>query len=317
MARVTWGGFADRVGPRRRTPGGRGGVQAARSLRQVPAGDAAGADSCLRMPGEEERAFLAAREELSSALRKDSGQVFSVEQLRPLLVTSLPPAARYLQLDAARLVRCNAHGEPRNYLNTLSTALNILEKYGRNLLSPQRPRYWRGVKFNNPVFRSTVDAVQGGRDVLRLYGYTEEQPDGLSFPEGQEEPDEHQVATVTLEVLLLRTELSLLLQNTHPRQQALEQLLEDKVEDDILQLSEFAPLLREIAPGPLTTPSAPGSTPGPCFLCGSAPGTLHCSTCKQALCPACDRLFHGHPSRAHHLRQTLPGGSQTTHLTPR
>uniref|UniRef100_A0A8P0P5R5 E3 ubiquitin-protein ligase RNF31 n=2 Tax=Canis lupus familiaris TaxID=9615 RepID=A0A8P0P5R5_CANLF len=268
------------------------------------------------MPGEEERAFLAAREELSSALRKDSGQVFSVEQLRPLLVTSLPPAARYLQLDAARLVRCNAHGEPRNYLNTLSTALNILEKYGRNLLSPQRPRYWRGVKFNNPVFRSTVDAVQGGRDVLRLYGYTEEQPDGLSFPEGQEEPDEHQVATVTLEVLLLRTELSLLLQNTHPRQQALEQLLEDKVEDDILQLSEFAPLLREIAPGPLTTPSAPGSTPGPCFLCGSAPGTLHCSTCKQALCPACDRLFHGHPSRAHHLRQTLPGGSQTTHLTP-
>ncbi|XP_045863353.1 E3 ubiquitin-protein ligase RNF31 isoform X4 [Meles meles] len=272
------------------------------------------------MPGEEEeRAFLAAREELASALRKDSGQVFSMEQLQPLLVTSLPPAARYLQLDASRLVRCNAHGEPRNYLNTLSTALNILEKYGRNLLSPQRPRYWRGVKFNNPVFRSTVDAVQGGRDVLRLYGYTEEQPDGLSFPEGQEEPDEHQVAAVTLEVLLLRTELSLLLQNTHPRQQALEQLLEDKVEDDvskILQLSEFAPLLREIAPGPLTTPSAPGSTPGPCFLCGSAPGVLHCSACKQALCPACDRLFHGHPSRAHHLRQTLPGAPQATHLTP-
>lgn len=53
---------------------------------------------------------------------------------------------------------------------------------------------------------------QGGRDVLRLYGYTEEQPDGLSFPERQKEPDEHQVATVTLDVLLLRTELSLLLQ---------------------------------------------------------------------------------------------------------
>ncbi|XP_054433831.1 E3 ubiquitin-protein ligase RNF31 [Pteronotus mesoamericanus] len=272
------------------------------------------------MPGEEEeRAFLAAREELVKALRRDSGQAFSLEQLRPLLVTSLPPAARYLQLDAARLVRCNAHGEPHDYLNTLSTALNILEKYGRNLLSPQRPRFWRGVKFNNPVFRSTVDAVQGGRDVLRLYGYTEEQPDGLSFPEGQEDPDEHQVATVTLEVLLLRTELSLLLQDSHPRQQALEQLLKDKVEDDakkLLHLSEFAPLLREIAPGPLTTPTAPASTPGPCFLCGSAPGTLHCSACEHALCPACDRLFHGHPSRAHHLRQTLPWVPQAAHLTP-
>lgn len=62
---------------------------------------------------EEERAFLEAREELANALRRDSGQAFSVEQLRPLLVTSLPPAARYLQLNAARLVRCNAHGEVR------------------------------------------------------------------------------------------------------------------------------------------------------------------------------------------------------------
>ncbi|XP_004698547.1 E3 ubiquitin-protein ligase RNF31 [Echinops telfairi] len=270
------------------------------------------------MPGEdEERAFLEAREELAGALRRDSAQTFSPEQLRPLLTTSRPLAARYLQLDAARLVRGNAHREPRNYLSSLSTALNILEKYGRNLLSPQRPRYWRGVKFNNPVFRSTVDAVQGGRDVLRLYGYTEEQQDGLSFPEGQEEPDERQVATVTLEVLLLRTELNLLLENMHPQQQALEQLLNSKVEDDMPQLSAaFTPILSDVAPGALNTPSAQGSTPGPCFLCGSAPGTMHCPACKQALCSACDYLFHGHPSRAHHLRQMLPGTSQTTNLIP-
>ncbi|XP_006835466.1 PREDICTED: E3 ubiquitin-protein ligase RNF31 isoform X2 [Chrysochloris asiatica] len=84
----------------------------------------------------------------------------------------------------------------------------------------------------------------------------------------------------------------------------------------MLQLSEFTPLLREIAPGPLTTPSAPGSTPDPCFLCGSAPGTLHCPACKQTLCSACDCLFHGHPSRAHHLRQSLPGTPQTTNPIP-
>lgn len=77
-------------------------------------GGGAGAHSGLRMPGEaEEQAFLEAREELARALRRDSGQAFSLEQLWPLLVTSLPPAARYLQLDAARLVRCNAHGEVR------------------------------------------------------------------------------------------------------------------------------------------------------------------------------------------------------------
>lgn len=65
--------------------------------------------------------------------------------------------ARWARLTQLCFSECS---QPRNYLNTLSTALNILEKYGRNLLSPQRPRYWRSVKFNNPVFRSTVDAVQ-------------------------------------------------------------------------------------------------------------------------------------------------------------
>lgn len=95
------------------TSGARGGSPAARRLLPVLAGGEAGADSYLGMPGEEEQAFLAARQELVSALRRDSGQTFSLEQLRPLLVTSLPPAARYLHLDATRLVRCNARGEVR------------------------------------------------------------------------------------------------------------------------------------------------------------------------------------------------------------
>lgn len=42
----------------------------------------------------------------------------------------------------------------------MSTALNILEKYGCNLTNPNRPKYWRTVKHNNPVFRATVDAIQ-------------------------------------------------------------------------------------------------------------------------------------------------------------
>lgn len=45
-------------------------------------------------------------------------------------------------------------------IQRLSTALNILEKYGCNLTNPTRPKYWRTVKLNNPVFRSTVDAIQ-------------------------------------------------------------------------------------------------------------------------------------------------------------
>ncbi|XP_007479924.1 E3 ubiquitin-protein ligase RNF31 [Monodelphis domestica] len=265
---------------------------------------------------EEERVFLAAREELVSALRKDPGQSFSPEQLHRLLDNPLPLATRYPKLNASQLVQSNAQGgEPRDYLQNLSTALNILEKYGRNLLSPQRPRYWRGVKFNNPVFRSTVDAVQGGREVLRLYGYTEEQPDGLSFPEGQEEPDGHRVATVTMDVLLLRTELTLLLENSHPRSEALEQLLKEGSNGEMLPFSESVSPLRETTSNSLPAPQTQGTTSGSCFLCGSVPGTLHCPTCGHALCPACDCLFHRHPSRAHHLRQPVPGNHPASNLS--
>lgn len=45
-------------------------------------------------------------------------------------------------------------------LNNLVKALSILEKYGYNLTSLTRPKFWRSVKHNNPVFRSTVDAIK-------------------------------------------------------------------------------------------------------------------------------------------------------------
>uniref|UniRef100_A0A674DVP8 E3 ubiquitin-protein ligase RNF31-like n=1 Tax=Salmo trutta TaxID=8032 RepID=A0A674DVP8_SALTR len=96
-------------------------------------------------------------------------------------------------------------------LQRLSTALNILEKYGCNLTSSSRPKYWRAVKHNNPVFRATVDAIQGGRAVLCLYGYSNQQPDGLSFPDEVVEPDIEKVAAVTLEVMSLRMELDMLI----------------------------------------------------------------------------------------------------------
>lgn len=45
-------------------------------------------------------------------------------------------------------------------LGRLIKALSILEKYGCNLTTPSRPKYWRSVKHNNPVFRTTVDAIK-------------------------------------------------------------------------------------------------------------------------------------------------------------
>lgn len=52
---------------------------------------------------------------------------------------------------------------------------------------------------------------QGGRNVLCLYGYSNQQPDGLSFPDDVIDPDVGRVAAVTLEVMSLRMELEMLI----------------------------------------------------------------------------------------------------------
>lgn len=54
-------------------------------------------------------------------------------------------------------------------------------------------------------------SFQGGRNVLCLYGYSNQQPDGLSFPDDVIDPDVGRVAAVTLEVMSLRMELEMLI----------------------------------------------------------------------------------------------------------
>lgn len=54
-------------------------------------------------------------------------------------------------------------------------------------------------------------SFQGGRNVLCLYGYSNQQPDGLSFPDEVIDPDVGRVAAVTLEVMSLRMELEMLI----------------------------------------------------------------------------------------------------------
>ncbi|CAL8278660.1 unnamed protein product [Lota lota] len=141
----------------------------------------------------------------------------------------LPPCSKYCLISAETMVMENSFGSNRKEtlasLQRLSTALNILEKYGCNLTNPNRPKYWRTVKHNNPVFRATVDAIQGGRAVLCLYGYSNQQLDGLSFPDDVVEPDVGQVARVTLEVMSLRMELDMLIKEVHPHPEFYERII--------------------------------------------------------------------------------------------
>ncbi|XP_068777960.1 E3 ubiquitin-protein ligase RNF31 isoform X2 [Struthio camelus] len=234
--------------------------------------------------GAPEAGFEALRAALEAALIRNPGEPVP-GALGPALAAPLPPPAKCRHLDGARLLRDNlgqAPGSPGGApggARALCTALNILEKYGRNLLQPRPPRYWRAVKFNNPVFRSTVGAIQGGRAVLRLYGYTEETGDGLSFAAGAAAPHGPRVAAVTADVLLLRAELDLLLANKHPNPQFFTPFLEGRPE---------GPLAPDSAPEG-AAPGAPPGAAGGCGLCG-VPGEP-----ARAPCPACRLLAPSSP----------------------
>ncbi|XP_020566402.1 E3 ubiquitin-protein ligase RNF31 [Oryzias latipes] len=263
----------------------------------------------------------------------------------------LPPCSKYQHIAAENMVRENSFGTNRKEtlasLQRFSTALNILEKYGCNLTNPNRPKYWRTVKHNNPVFKATVDAIQGGRAVLCLYGYTNQQPDGLSFPSDVTDPDVGKVAAVTLEVMSLRMELEMLIKETHPHPEFYERIIPTLRHKDIglntdavlynspratchpaSQTKSLAFPLQHCSSRKSSQPqslsikhqslkaleifsSTSSKHPENCSICGIFRISAHCLTCLQGLCSECDRVHHSSPERASHRRTVISSWSSS------
>ncbi|OCT97985.1 ring finger protein 31 S homeolog isoform X1 [Xenopus laevis] len=216
----------------------------------------------------------------------------------------LPLRERYQRLNAEDLIK---GGTQVSRLHSVITALNILEKYGRNLLSPLRPKFWRSVKFNNPVFKTTVDAIEGGRFVLSLYGYSQSLPDGLSFPDSVLEPDVSTVAAVTADVIILHYELNLLVSKTHPRQkEAAQELLGGELPQQSL-VADYISVSKDPHPATSDNNKCTETTSAGCFLCGTLACSVFCCSCNEMLCEECDKRAHSHPARAEHVR--LPCGN--------
>ncbi|XP_029935669.1 E3 ubiquitin-protein ligase RNF31-like [Myripristis murdjan] len=247
---------------------------------------------------------------------------------------ALAPSEKYRHIAAEAMLRENAAGQSRQQvvecLSRLVKALSILEKYGCNLTSPARPRFWRSVKHNNPVFRATVDAIKGGRGVLYLYGYTNQQFDGLSFPDDVTDPDADKVAAVTLEVMTLRLEVDMLVKASHPHPEFFSDMIPFIVQQEKLVCDAVVipPELKQeeksqppsipskptLPPGPAQSPKPLTSSPPPgeCNLCGGTT-TLLCPSCGNLpFCDACDDLYHRHPSRAVHKRDRIQKAKQET-----
>ncbi|MGH0164386.1 UNVERIFIED_CONTAM: hypothetical protein FKN15_073335 [Acipenser sinensis] len=254
----------------------------------------------------------------------------SAHDIRPtveeMVAMPLPLSEKYQEIDAESIVRENTANKPQpmDVLPAVSTALNILEKYGRNLVNPSKPKYWRtvnvlllygyseqqkdGLSFPDAVQSPEADKVagvtlevmmlrvelemlsKGGRSVLLLYGYSEQQKDGLSFPDAVQSPEADKVAGVTLEVMMLRVELEMLSKDFGG-------LISDCV--PFVGEKGGAGIPQPVTPNPVATVSA---SPETCTMCGISAVSTHCPSCVQSLCSECDGRFHMHPGRAWHKR---------------
>lgn len=151
---------------------------------------------------------------------------------------------RYMILNMESLIELNSQNVDQ--LHRITIALSILEKYTRHLLKPEeiRSNMWKYVKFSNQIFKDRVDAIQGGRDLMKVMGYTKDIKDGLSFPDdGKTDPD--QLISMLADILLGKQEVNLYLTGSHPHSRHIDRLLP---QNTIIELRRFQTKLQQINP---------------------------------------------------------------------
>jgi len=84
------------------------------------------------------------------------------------------------------------------------------------MIKPNRPVFWRTVKFTSSLVKTYLENVTGSYDVLIQMGYTKKVPDGLSFPEDILHPDTGKVKILAADLFLAKYEVDELVHDRHP-----------------------------------------------------------------------------------------------------
>ena len=252
---------------------------------------------------------------------------------------------RYYCIDCVQLLSDNCRSHSVQEVTALIEALRILEKYGKNLLRPDRPSYWRVVRLSNPYFQQKVDNIRGSRLILKQLGYSDEVNDGLAFPQSVAIPDKQVVQLVTSDVILLKYELAMFLNKQHPSPQAI--MLHLQIRDFRVRSpssSAKANVKEEDRPctsgigkksvsyqksvsietqksvSSKTATSASVESPHffpvttDCQMCGQKLSNVYCPTCDMQLCTSCDAMWHLNRDRASHERLPMQAPHTKTSL---
>ncbi|XP_033122782.1 E3 ubiquitin-protein ligase RNF31-like [Anneissia japonica] len=186
-----------------------------------------------------------------------------------MLKTKCPVEMHYEVIDIVSLLRKNIVGKRESEaLQTIKTALGVLEKYGRNLLKPvtSRPPKWKIIFFSNGVFKTKVGVVEGSKEILQKFGYSMPISDGLSFPDEVNHPDEEQVVKILTDLIVAKVEIERYMNKLHPHPEALYHTLHNSPITSIVSSDMYGPasgLARQVGshteygPSSQTAPAQP------------------------------------------------------------
>jgi hypothetical protein len=147
------------------------------------------------------------QQQTANAIRLNDESIVT-ENCNELLRISIPYDIKFLNLKFRDLLEKNS--DSVSELKRLRDGLLILQKYGKNLMHPpnKRPKQWRAIA------HGIMDHVQGCKDVLIEFGYTNETEHGLEFPQLLQ-PDLTYISLIMADVALAIRELDLYLEGAH------------------------------------------------------------------------------------------------------
>ncbi|KAJ8041679.1 E3 ubiquitin-protein ligase RNF31 [Holothuria leucospilota] len=155
-------------------------------------------------------------EKLRSILKATQGNVSQCEELLNEIASFDEDLSTKCETIAVTnlLPRNSALADAGNF-PVISTGVDILVKYGINLIKPKKNPNWRSIKLSNMAFKSRVQPLKGYEDVLRELGYTERNSASFDFLPSRQQPDIDKVAVVTADLLILQKELLQFRNQTH------------------------------------------------------------------------------------------------------
>ncbi|XP_071824450.1 E3 ubiquitin-protein ligase RNF31-like [Apostichopus japonicus] len=242
--------------------------------------------------------ILMLKEKLVLALEKSQGNIKPCQSLiEELAYIDEPLRVKCANGVVLDFISKNSNLQEKSKVNVISAGVDVLVKYGVNLLKTNKHPSWRAINMYNSTFAHKVMPLQGYDEVLASIGYAGRNRTSYHFPDSCETVNLKRVSEVTADLLVLQREFSQYFNQTHVNG---ERFLNNFLNSDKTSRSTDLDITRYLDQVGLDDPNKKS-----CFICGEENISVHCITCSECFCDECDSRYHRTSIRSSHDRKKI------------